>query len=85
LYKIASSEPSSPEEAWLEVWLLGEDGQSQNLISASELWQAADWDLISKDLSEWQGETVTLQFQVVRCSEKPFSVSVDRVSVGLGK
>ncbi|HXV44700.1 MAG TPA: carboxypeptidase regulatory-like domain-containing protein, partial [Anaerolineae bacterium] len=85
LYKIASSEPSSPEEVWLEVSLLGEDGQSQGLVPANQLWQAADWDLISKDLSEWQGQTITIQFQVIRCSEHPFSVSLDRVSVGPGK
>jgi hypothetical protein len=80
LYKTSNLQPSTPN-AWLAVSLLAE-GQSHDLIPPGELWQASDWKLTSLDLSDWRGQMVNLQFQVVRCTEQSFSVSLDRVSVG---
>jgi hypothetical protein len=80
LYKISTFQPPTPD-AWLAVSLLV-NGQQHNLIPPGELAPASDWTLVSKDLSEWQGQTIGVQFQVVRCSEQPFSVGLDRVSIG---
>jgi hypothetical protein len=52
------------------------------LIFPGELWQPSDWTLTALDLTDWRGQTVEIQFQMVRCSEQPFSVLLDRVSVG---
>jgi len=83
LYKISTLATASPEEVWLAVSLIKAD-QEVDLIPPGKLWQATDWTLVSKNLSDWQGQTVEVQFQVMRCSEQPFSVSLDRVSVGPG-
>jgi len=67
--------------AWLEVVLLDE-GQPHYLVPWGERWQASDWILTSLDLSAWQGRTVDVLFQVVRCSDQSFVAILDRVSVG---
>ncbi len=82
VYKISTRSVQAPtDEAWLEVSLLV-DSQQHHLISPAELSQSTDWTLTSLDLSSWRGQTATIQFQVIRCAEQPFSVSLDRVSIG---
>jgi hypothetical protein len=71
----------SPAEAWLEVGVVVA-GDWFPLIFPGELWQPSDWTLTALDLTDWRGQTVEIQFQMVRCSEQPFSVLLDRVSVG---
>jgi len=69
--------------AWLEVAV--QVGSEVNyLVPWGELWQNADWTLIALDLSEWDGQTVDLLFQVVNCSTDTFAATLDRVSVGSG-
>ncbi len=80
LYTISTPQTTAVE-AWLEVVLLA-DGQPHYLVPPGDLGQATAWRLVSLDLSAWRGQPVDLQFQVVRCSEEPFSVTLDRVSVG---
>jgi hypothetical protein len=58
------------------------DSTSHPLIPPGELWQPSDWTLTAVDLDAWRGQTVDVMFQVVRCSEQPFMVSLDRVSLG---
>ena len=67
--------------AWLEVVIL-HDGQVVYLVDWGQRWRASDWALTSLDLSAWQGRTVDVLFQVVRCSDQSFTVALDRVSVG---
>jgi len=67
--------------AWLEVAV--QAGSKVNyLVPWGELWQNADWTLIALDLSEWDGQTVDLLFQVVNCSTDTFTATLDRVNVG---
>jgi hypothetical protein len=80
LYKISPLQ-ASPDTAWLEVALLIE-GQAYYLAAPGELEPASAWTFAAHDLSAWSGQAATVQFQVLRCSEQPFSVSLDRVSVG---
>jgi hypothetical protein len=81
-YKISTMHHQTPSaDAWLAVWL-ETGGQTQEFIPPGDLALASDWAFVAKDLAAWQGQTIGIQFQVVRCSEKPFSVSLDRVSVG---
>jgi hypothetical protein len=82
MVKISTTQ-TSLNGAWFEVSLLGK-GQQQEVVVAGDLWQNSDWQLVSTDLSAWRGQTVELQFRVRRCSEQPFSVTVDRVSLGEG-
>jgi hypothetical protein len=82
MVKISTAQ-TTPHAAWLKVSLLAE-GQQPAVVIADELWQNSDWQLVSADLSAWRDQTVELQFQVVRCSEQPFSVTIDRVSLGEG-
>ncbi len=67
--------------AWLEVVIV-DDGRPYYLVPWGELWRASDWTLTSLDLSAWQGRTVDVLFQVVRCSAQSFTATLDRVSVG---
>lgn len=80
MYKISGSQ-SAQNEAWLEV-SLEVDGRQHALIPAGKSSSTTDWTLASVDLSPWSGAAAAVQFQVVRCSEQPFSVTLDRVSVG---
>lgn len=82
-YKTSAS-PSSAGAAGLDVALLV-DGQPIYLAAPGELAPAPTWNFASLDVSAWSGQTATVQFQVIRCGEQPFSVSLDRVSVGVGK
>jgi hypothetical protein len=75
---------TAPDQGWLEVNLLSE-GRTQSLITPEALWQATDWRMVTADLAAWAGQPGDLQFQVVRCSEQPFRVTLDRVSVGEGR
>jgi hypothetical protein len=83
MVKISTTQ-TTPDSAWLNVSLIPE-GQPQEVVVVDPLWQNSDWQLLSADLSAWRGQTVELQFQVVRCSEQPFSVTLDRVSLGQGQ
>lgn len=83
MVKIATPQ-TAPEQGWLEVNLLTE-GQAQPLIAPGVWWQATEWTMVTADLSGWAGQSGELQFQVRRCSEQPFSVTLDRVSLGEGK
>lgn len=83
LYKISPPQ-ASPDTAWLEVALLIE-GQTYYLAAPGEVEPASEWAFAAYDLSTWPGQAATVQFQVIRCSGQPFSVSLDRVSVGSGK
>ena len=80
LRKISTSQTASAE-AWLEATLWA-DGQPHPLIPPGELWQTSDWTLTALDVSAWAGQTVDIQFQVIRCSERAFSATLDRVSLG---
>jgi hypothetical protein len=80
MYKISTTQPIF-QGAWFEVslWV---DEQKHNLISPGELWQATDWRMASIDLSPWSGQPGIIQFQVARCSEHTFRVSLDRMALG---
>ncbi|MFN8455399.1 MAG: carboxypeptidase regulatory-like domain-containing protein [Anaerolineae bacterium] len=65
----------------LEVSLLS-NNQRTYLFTPGELNPAREWQLAVRNLSAWQGQSATLQFRLLRCTEQPFSVSLDRVSVG---
>ena len=80
--QISTPRPAATE-AWLEVGLVA-DGKLQHLIPPGELGQASPWTLATLDLTPWRGQTVELQFQVVRCSAQSFSVNLDRISLGKG-
>lgn len=87
LYKISPSQsptPNSPPltpDPWLSVSFEA-NGEAHDLILPDELSFTPKWTLAHKDLSAWQGQTGLIQFQVVRCAAEPFSVSLDRVSLG---
>lgn len=89
LYKIsnltAGTQAQSPisnlQLPGLEVLLLI-NNQPTYLFTSGELGLAAEWQLAVRDLSVWQGQTAALQFRVQHCTEQPFSVSLDRVSLG---
>lgn len=83
LYKISPPQ-ASPDAASLEVALLIE-GQAYYLAAPGELEPASAWTFAAHDLSAWAGQAATVQFQLIRCGEGAFSVSLDRVSVGPGK
>lgn len=68
-------------EAGLSVLLVA-NGQSSALLSPAALPPTPDWVFAWADLSAWRGKTATLQIQVIRCSERPFTVNLDRVSIG---
>ncbi len=40
------------------------------------------WALDAADLAAWRGQTVELRLEVTRCDPTPFSVTLDRVSLG---
>lgn len=80
LYKISTT-PSPPGDAWLAVSFQA-DSQTHDLIPPGELSAATDWTPALLDLSDWRGQTGLVEFRVIRCGEQPFSVSLDRVSVG---
>ncbi|NJN93980.1 MAG: carboxypeptidase regulatory-like domain-containing protein [Anaerolineales bacterium] len=82
-FPTSDSRPPTPGP-WLSVFF-ETDGETHELISPDELLFSPEWTLVHQDLSAWQGKTGTLQFQVVRCAEEPFSVSLDRVSLGSGQ
>jgi len=44
--------------------------------------QPSDWTLGAADLTAWRGQTVELRLEVTRCDPAPFSVTLDRVSLG---
>jgi len=71
-------------DSWLEVSLWRGSRQHQ-LVPPGELGQATDWRLATIDVPSWRGQTVDLEFQVIRCSDQPFSVTLDRISLGQGK
>ncbi len=79
--KIATNQIDATQ-AWLGVNVITPDGTTQPVIPSGELWQTTDWSLTTADLSAWQGQTIQVQFQVVRCTDQPFVVTLDRVSVG---
>lgn len=80
VHRVSTPQPSTGD-AWLEVNLLIE-GELQPLAPPGELTQPSDWTLTALDVSDWRGQTGLVQFQVVRCSEQPFTVALDRVSLG---
>lgn len=77
----SSSMPLSGQNGGLKVLLII-DGQSHSLFTPSELGPASEWVLASKDLSPWPGQLADLEFRVVRCSDEPFAVNLDRISIG---
>ena len=79
LYKMSAPQPT--DDAWFEVLLLV-DGQLYYLVTPGELGRSPDWRLAFRNLSAWSGETAELEFRVQRCSDAPFAVSLDRVSLG---
>ncbi len=80
LYKISTT-ATTTEAAWLEV-AVEREGQSRLLAGPGDLAPVPDWQLAVLDLSAWQGQTVQLLFRATRCSDGPFSVTLDRVSAG---
>jgi hypothetical protein len=80
LYKISAAQ-SATNDAWWEVLLLI-DGQPYYLVTPHELGPTPDWRFAFQDLSAWSGETADLEFGVHRCSDQPFAVSLDRISIG---
>jgi hypothetical protein len=83
MVKIDTSQ-TAPDQGWLEATLLT-GNQAQLLIAPGALWQATDWTMTTADLAAWAGQSGVLQFQVIRCSEQPFRITLDRVSVGEGQ
>lgn len=65
-----------------EVNMIIESGRAHPLPLPDQGWQVGDWTFTSFDLSQWQGQPVTIQFQVVHCSQQEFTVALDRVAVG---
>lgn len=80
LYAISTTQTTF-DYAWLEVALQA-GGGVHYLVPWGELWPASDWTLVALDLSDWRGQTVTLLFQEVRCSNQSLVARLDRVSVG---
>lgn len=80
LYAISTTQTTF-DYAWLEVAIQA-GGGVHYLVPWGELWPASDWTLAAFDLSDWRGQTVTLLFQEVRCSDQSFVARLDRVSVG---
>jgi len=78
---VISTTQTDFDYAWLEVVILN-DGQPHYLVPWGEMWRASDWALTSLDLSAWQGQTLDVIFQVVKCSDQSFTATVDRVGVG---
>ncbi len=78
---VISTTQADFDYAWLEVVVV-DDGQAYYPVPWGELWRASDWTLTSLDLSAWQGRTVDVLFQVVRCSAGSFTATLDRVSIG---
>jgi hypothetical protein len=66
----------------LEALLVADDGVTHALIPPGQLWQPSGWTPASLSQAPWRAQPVELQFQVVRCAAQPFSVTLDRVSVG---
>ena len=81
LYKISAAAQPTVDDAWSEVLLLV-DGQPYYLITPGELGPTPDWRLAFRELSEWSGKTADLQFRAQQCSDDPFVISLDRVSLG---
>lgn len=79
-YKISTT-VTTAGDGWLEVAVV-EGDRVHELAPPGEIWQAAGWRFVSFDLSGWQGRDAAIRFQVVRCSDRPFSVTLDRVSLG---
>lgn len=82
LYRISGPQPP-PAGSGLEVAFV-RGAQVQELVAAGELQPASQWRLASVDLSAWRGQSGEVRFQVRRCSDQPFSVTLDRVSLGPG-
>lgn len=76
LYKTSNLSPPG-----LEVLLLI-NNQPIYLFTPNELAPTGEWQLAARSLAAWQGQTATLQIRLLRCTELPFSVSLDRVSLG---
>lgn len=71
---------TTAEEAWLEVALL--DGQQSLALAPDKIWQPTGWQFVTLPIpAAWQGREAELRFQVLNCSGKPFSVTLDRVSL----
>ena len=67
--------------AWLEVLLLTEG--EPHPVELGYWREATDWRLAHFDLSHWQGQRVSLLFQVVQCSSQSrLWATIDRVSLG---
>lgn len=78
-YKISST-ITTAGEAWLEVALLDQEQTFE--LTPGPLWQPADWHFVTLPIpAAWQGREAGLRFQVVRCSQEPFWVTLDRVSL----
>lgn len=80
LYQISPAQPAD-RHGWLEVRLMIA-GQPYYLFTPTELQPSPDWLFVSQDLSAWPGQVADLEFRVIRCSDEPFAVNLDRVSIG---
>lgn len=70
------------DDARLAVNVMTGSGRLHRLTPPVEGWRLGRWAFTTFDLSAWRGETVVVQFDVVRCSEQAFTVALDRVAVG---
>ncbi|MCB0195613.1 MAG: carboxypeptidase regulatory-like domain-containing protein [Anaerolineae bacterium] len=70
------------DEANFKVTLITESGRAHALLTSDERWASGEWQFTTVDLGDWRGETVIVRFDVVRCSEQDFTITLDRVAVG---
>lgn len=78
LYAIAAPQPSAHNRLSASITA---NGQTTPVIGPLE--QPSAWTLGAADLTDWRGQTVELRLEVTRCTPAPFSVSLDRVSLGV--
>jgi len=87
VYKLDTSQTTEGKK-WFEVIVAEEGTPPEYLIEPRSLWQATDWQQRSLDLSQFQGHTFYLIFNLWQCAQDPPNPTlafVDEVSVGSAK
>ncbi len=77
LYTIDTAQPATGNQFSASVAV---GGQSTPVIGP--VGQPGGWTIGAADLLAWAGQPVELRLAVIRCAPAPFSVTLDRVSVG---
>lgn len=78
LYSITTPEPTAENRLLASVIASGQAAPVMGPLA-----QPVGWTLGAADLAAWRGQTVALRLEVIRCGAAPFSVSLDRVGVGI--